>query len=175
MADFLPAVQQVLKLEGSEYTDLPQDKGGGTKFGITETFDYAKAVKDGLIPLKTQIKNITQDQAIAIYKKLYWDACPNVANIKNQKLANKVFSAMVNIGTDMAVYLLQETLNEIIGYKLKMDGDFGKYTINAVNDSNNIIVLNFYKQTLVRYYERLVERVPSDSIFLKGWLRRSNS
>ena len=175
MAEFLPAVQQVLRLEGANYTDLSQDKGGSTKFGITQNYDYEDAVKLKLIPPGTQIKNITQEQAIAIYKKLYWDACPNLNNISNQKVANKLFSSMVNIGIDMAVYLLQETLDEFIGCRLKLDGDFGTRTINAVNDNISMIVLNFYKQTLCKYYEHLVERNPKDEVFLKGWLNRANS
>ena len=47
---------------GSKYTNDPNDSGGETKYGISK-----KAFPN------LDIKNLTEEQAISIYKKMYFD------------------------------------------------------------------------------------------------------
>ena len=47
---------------GSKYTNDPKDAGGETKYGISK-----KAFPN------VDIKNLTETDAIAIYKKMYYD------------------------------------------------------------------------------------------------------
>lgn len=60
---------QLLKDEGG-YTDHPDDKGGPTNYGITIA-DYRMYVKQNATA--QDVKNMTLDQAKAIYKSKYWD------------------------------------------------------------------------------------------------------
>lgn len=80
----------VLKWEGKTYTNDPHDPGGETKYGISK-----KAYP------KEDIKNLTEERALEIYEKDYWDASgcnelPYPYNIA-------VFDTAVNCGVSRAL------------------------------------------------------------------------
>jgi lysozyme family protein len=64
------ALKQVLLSEGG-YTNDPQDKGGPTNFGITLA-DYCAYINHS--GTATDVMNMTQSQAAAIYRSKYWNA-----------------------------------------------------------------------------------------------------
>ena len=61
----------ILKVEGG-FADNPKDPGGRTNFGITAaTLASARArLKDARLP--EDVKDLTKEQALAIYEKSYW-------------------------------------------------------------------------------------------------------
>jgi lysozyme family protein len=59
--DFTTAINRTLGVEGG-YVNDPNDPGGETKFGISK-----RAYPD------VDIKNLTREQAVAIYKRDFWD------------------------------------------------------------------------------------------------------
>jgi lysozyme family protein len=61
---------RLLKDEGG-YTNNPNDSGGPTNYGITIA-DYRKYINKA--GTATDVRNMTVDQAKAIYKPKYWDA-----------------------------------------------------------------------------------------------------
>lgn len=63
-------LKRLLKDEGG-YTNDPNDNGGPTNFGITIA-DYRRYVKPDATA--TDVKNMKQSEAEAIYRKRYWDA-----------------------------------------------------------------------------------------------------
>ncbi len=78
MADFTKAVEVVLRREGA-FCDQPADRGGKTNYGISQR-QYPDL----------DIANLTEEQAIAIYRRDYWQ--PRFDKIASRKVAFAPFS-----------------------------------------------------------------------------------
>lgn len=111
MTPFEKAVSFVLRHEGG-YSNDTHDSGGETKYGIS------KAAYPTL-----DIKNLTMDDAKAIYKLDYWDRC--FCAVFPQPISFVLFDAAVNQGQAKAIRMLQAAL------KVKQDGKVGPITIGA--------------------------------------------
>lgn len=173
MADFMSAVLNTLKWEGSEYTDDPNDDGGGTKYGITEKYSFYRAIELGIIPRETNLKHLTEQQAILIYKDLYWNANPLISKIDNQELVNKIFDECINIGSRTAIHILQSTCNIVYKKDFKQDGKLSEELVDFINKNNDSKILKEYKENLIKYYEGIVIKNNEDKKFLKGWINRA--
>src|SRR5207237_2697270 len=114
MATFGKAIGTVLEHEGG-YTFDPNDPGGETKWGISR-----KAYPS------LDIKNLTLEQAKAIYKRDYWI----YGRIQDQDVATKIFDMAVNLGPPAAHRLLQTALLAL-GETVAVDGVFGLRTLEA--------------------------------------------
>lgn len=170
MADFDPAVELVLKHEGSEYTDHPLDSGGPTKFGITlQTLVLAR----GLGASKEDIKNLTKEEAKEIYRRLYWS--PNrFGFISVQKVSDVLFDQAVLLGGPSASKRAQIALKRL-GKNLNVTGKWDTNTISTINSTDPV---EFGVEFLIECQEFLTELVtskPSQLIFMKGWLFRTHS
>ena len=156
MADFKTAVLLTLQHEGG-YVNNPHDKGGPTKYGITQ------ADMPGV-----DISQITTDQAVAYYAEHYWKTL--YSQINDQSLANKLFDMGVLFGVGTAVKLLQISLSE--GITVVPDGIFGVNTLAVTNERGDV---NKYRIVLYNHAMEVVNRNPQDSIFLHGWTTRIQS
>ena len=162
MANFDLAIPTVLAHEGG-YCNDPDDPGGETNYGICKR-SYPTV----------DVKNLTVDGAKAIYKRDYWTPLL-LDQVNDQQVATKVLDTAVNIGTRRAVKFLQRAVQSAGGGIVLVDGAMGPSTVAAVNQSSPLLLVPAYRQLLVTYYEGLVEEVPTDQKFLKGWLNRANS
>ena len=117
----------ILKVEGG-FADNPKDPGGRTNFGITAaTLASARArLKDAGLP--EDVKDLTKEQALAIYEKFYWKpaGCDHIPRPVDLAL----FDGCVNCGVRQGVKFLQEALN-MLGENLAVDGIFGQKTMQA--------------------------------------------
>ena len=157
---FEAIIGQTLAHEG-EYSNNPSDAGGETKYGISKR-SYPNV----------DIKNLSLEQAKAIYKRDFWDN-QGYSQIEDIALASKVFDLGVNMGTKNAVILLQRAL-KANGFKnLSDDGIFGESTKFALSNSDPKRVLIALRSEAASYYRRLVASNSSQSVFLKGWLNRA--
>jgi lysozyme family protein len=145
---FEKCIPIILDLEGG-YTNDPVDRGGETNFGIAKKF-YPNV----------DIKNLTKERAIEIYKKDYWDVM-GVERLP-QHLRLIVFDCGVNCGRTTAISLLQD----IAG--VRRDGIIGKVTVAAAKE----VSVKEYADRRRLYYSRVVANDPSQDKFLKGWLNR---
>ena len=75
------------------YSDDPDDRGGKTKFGITE----ATARRLGY---KGDMKDLTLDQAKKLYYDHYWK-CWNYDKIEDERIATEMFDQAVNMGLEL--------------------------------------------------------------------------
>ncbi|SRR5258706_12016609 len=151
MADFSTAVEFVLDQEGGLVED-PHDPGGITKFGISFQ-SFPSLGKEG-------IRDLTKDQAIAIYEKYYWqrlncDALP-------YPLALAVFDCGVNMGVYGAASILQGLLG------VQRDGIIGPNTVAAAKARELNPLLSAYFTERIMKYTLLTTFVH----FGKGWIRR---
>lgn len=152
MARFEDSIDYVLVNEGG-YVANPNDPGGETNFGIS------KAVYPNV-----DVKNLTVDEAKAIYRKDYWryDA------LDNQRVATKLFDAAVNLGAMHAVKLFQQSLGALQAGPVVADGIFGSLTAERANAANPEALVDEFKARLAVYYCSL-----DRPQFLLGWLRRA--
>lgn len=156
---FLRAVETVLKHEGG-YVNDPRDPGGETKYGISKR-SYPSL----------DIANLTREQAVAIYKRDWWDRY-GYGRIEDAAVATKVFDMSVNMGPATAHKILQKALN-FLGHTLVVDGILGTKTLDAVNRTDPARLLQALKWHCAEHYYRLAESSPSNRTFLFGWLRRA--
>jgi len=135
---------------GDKVTNDPNDSGGLTKFGISQKS----------FP-KLDIRNLTEQQAIDIYKKRYCDPC-NVELIHDELLAIHIFDFAVTSGVSKSV----KTIQKIVG--VKQDGVIGPNTLANINGNHD------YAQEFIAsrasYYKSI--GFGKNSKFLKGWLNR---
>ena len=162
MADFKVAIPFVLQHEGG-YVHDPEDAGGETKYGICKR-SYPKV----------DIAKLTEEKARDIYERDFWQPL-GLDGFKSQEVATKVFDSAVLIGSKRAIIFLQRAVQNAGGGIVPVDGKMGASTIAAVNASSPDLLLMSYRHFLVTYYEGLVETVPTNKKFLKGWVKRANS
>lgn len=161
MASFKDAVEIVLKNEGG-FVNNPLDKGGATNWGITQKVYEAWKGRPVTV---TEMKNMPRSDAIAIYKKNYWDKVGGDA-IKFYSVALTIFDQAVNRGISAAVKQAQRVAG------VNQDGAIGAQTIAAINKTPESEFLNLFLKESEAAYKTIVSRNPSQEVFLKGWLKR---
>lgn len=147
---FDQAVDFVLgeRIEGG-YSNDPRDPGGETKFGI------AKRSHPGV-----NIRALTREDAIAIYKAEYWDAarCDDLPGA----IAVAVFDSAVNQGVGVAIRLLQKAAG------VTADGVIGPKTLAAVEAAEpGELLVQFLGWRLRRY-----AFTGQAATFMRGWANR---
>ncbi|MDA3556690.1 N-acetylmuramidase [Acinetobacter sp. AOR15_HL] len=169
-------LDDLIKREGG-YVNDPTDRGGATKYGITEAVARANGYK-------AQMKDLPVDVAKAIYKKQYWTSPRfDQVNIINSKVAEELLDTGVNCGVAFAKPLLQRALNLLNNQgkegwsDLAVDGIFGPATLSALKtylakrgkDGETVLlrVLNILQGN--RYIE-IAERNPSQEKYFYGWV-----
>lgn len=159
--DRFPAfIERVLAHEGG-YSDDRNDPGNwtggvvgkgkmlGTKYGIAAN-TYPNL----------NIRALTRDQAIAIYKRDFWD--PLKANVMPPVLAFQMLDAAVNHGGTTAKRLLQRAL------KVADDGLIGPVTLGTLQRTDPAdAVLNYFAER-IQYYTRLSKF----DRYGRGWMNR---
>lgn len=153
MSHFERAIIPVLKHEGG-YVNHPSDPGGETKYGITKRNYH-----------HLDIRNLTREQAIEIYRRDYWrdymDAMP-------YRIAAKLFDMSVNMGHQQANKLLQRAAGVVD------DGAIGPRTLKAINEIDPGALLDRIIAEQKRFYAALIAKRPSMAVFEKGWHRRAD-
>jgi lysozyme family protein len=153
MAQFEPAIQKTLLWEGG-YVNNPADPGGETKFGISKR-SYPNV----------DIANLTVEDAIAIYRRDFW----NYDGIVDQDVADKIFDLGVNVGKFHAVSITQ------LAAGVTTDGRYGPNTERAINAHPSGSFLPTIRIAAENYHKEIVVSHPQDAEFLSGWLKRDES
>jgi lysozyme family protein len=159
MATFEPAVEVVLDHEGG-YVDDPADRGGRTKFGISQRSYPA-----------LDIAKLTRQDAIEIYRRDWWHRY-GYERIRDQRLATKVFDLAVNMGARRSHLLLQQAL-KAVGLSVTEDGLLGPETFAAVNLAPAPPLLAALRSEAAGHYRLLMARTPTLQRFSRGWLGRA--
>lgn len=180
MAQFAPAYKLERKHEGY-YVNNAADKGGETYAGVARNFHGTWVGWNVLDRYKSQIGRSlkTNEQVpgmepyVEAFYKAIWDG-KNFAAINNQDVANIVYDWFINSGSS-GTKGVQKVLNTFFQKALSVDGGFGTATISAINSVDPAKLNNAIKDARIAFYNSLVARDPSQSVFLKGWMARINS
>lgn len=154
----------ILKWEGGFVND-PLDRGGATNKGVTiavwKSQGYDKD-GDGDIDV-TDLKLITEADAISIMKKNYWDRWKG-DQIKDQAIANTLVDWVWGSG----VHGIKKP-QELLG--VTADGVVGPKTIEAVNNAPADFLQRLYERRY-KFLNDIVKNNPSQKRFIKGWTNR---
>lgn len=169
-------IDELIEREGG-YTNHPADKGGPTRYGITEAVARAHGYAGAMAELP-------RDEAAAIYRRLYWlrPRFDQVAKL-TARVAAELFDTGVNMGPAVAATFLQRALTALNrggrDYSdLIPDGRVGPMTLTALdtfmevrgNDRGEAVLLRALEALQGERYLRLAEKRPANEAFLYGWL-----
>ncbi len=132
------------------------DKGGITKYGIIIE-DLKRIGKKN--PTSDDIRNLTMDEAKAIYKKLYWDEL-NLDEIKSRIVSICMFDIGVVRGTGIP----PKYCVEIVGSK----------DIQSINLFDPKEFVKQFSARSLSGFQQIVARNPSQREFINGWTNRAN-
>lgn len=170
-------VDRVIDDEG-RYSNHPDDKGGATKYGISQ-FIWKAAAQDvlGVNPNTTSVSTLTEAQAKQIYDAIYWS--PSNAKAISQldgDLATIFFNFYVNTPRG-AGKALQRALNGS-GQSVTVDGVIGSASLDAIKDAIDAgklhTVHNKFKDEMQSHYNDRVAKDSTQSAFINGWTNRVN-
>lgn len=163
MARFDDCLAIVLGNEGG-VSNNPNDNGGLTNMGVTQTVYDAYRARYGLPP---QVVNlITQSEASAIYLTNYW--IPVKAPSLTPPVDLCVFDAAVNSGVYRACRLLQQCVGTT------QDGVIGSKTLAAADQIGPLTLASDYCAARETFVRGIVTNDPTQRVFLAGWLNRIN-
>ena len=179
-------IDELIEREGG-YVCHPADRGGPTRFGITEAVARAHGYAGAMAELP-------RDEAAAIYKRLYW-LRPRFDEIarRSANLAAELFDTGANMGPAVAATFLQRALTALNRNgrdypDLVPDGRVGPRTLEALDAflaarpsdgpdprqpgtaDGEAVLLRAVEALQGERYLRLAERRPANEAFLYGWL-----
>lgn len=154
----------ILKWEGG-FVDDPLDRGGATNKGITIGTFRNFYGKDATVE---QLKHITDEQWLHIFKSGYWDKW-KADDIENQSIADIVVDWAWASGTVTSIKQVQKILG------VAVDGIVGNDTLTAINTEYQRSLFVKIHSRRIEFVENIVKRDPSQARFLKGWKNRINS
>lgn len=168
---FLEALEEMLVSEGL-YSHHKLDRGGATKYGVTEAVARVNGYKGDM-------RDLPLTFAREIYWKDYWARLKldRVAS-SSKRAAFELFDTAVNTGVKVAGTHLQRCLNALGGGPLVADGVVGERTLAALEalrakrGAEGMRVLFAALNCLQgERYVSIAERDPSQLAFSYGWLR----
>jgi lysozyme family protein len=150
--NYKTSLAAVLKYEGG-YVNNPNDPGGATNKGITQgTYNYWRK-KNGL-PIQS-VKNISQSEVEAIYKKDYWDA------IRGDDLPSGLDLATFDFAVNSGVGKASKSLEAVL--KRPQDGKINDADIQAAFKQPNAW------KDLCNTRLGFLKRLSTWKFFGKGW------
>ena len=162
--NFEQSLNHLLGSEGGYQDDpidpgnqLPDGRKGCTNFGVTQA-SWESFV--GHKVSNADMRSLTKEKISDFYCKKYWDICQ--CNILPSGIDYLVFDFAVNSGTGSAIKRLQESVN------VNADGFIGPRTMQAINSTSLVNLIDKYSQAKRLYYESL----KSFPRFGDGWINR---
>lgn len=147
----------ILVHEGPQFTNHPADRGGPTKWGITQKVLSYWLGRPATID---EVRNLTRETAANIYYANYIRPFDGVAD----PLRCNVIDMGVNAGVVRAIRLMQQTVGTGV------DGRIGPMTREATGkrDWNPLFV-----GVRIAFYESIIERDVSQLVWRNGWRNRA--
>ena len=116
-------INNAVQEEGG-YVNDPNDPGGVTKFGVTLR-DNAPLLEKLGIKTAEDMKSLTREQAMRVYRENYWGK--SQANLLPKEAQDAYFSSYINVPKHAV-----KALQKIVG--ASEDGDMGPKTIDKIKE-----------------------------------------
>lgn len=168
-------IDDVIGREGG-YSNHPADRGGATRWGITEAVARAHGYRGDM-------RSFPREEAVALYKRIYWTR-PGFDRIGElaPDVAAELFDTGVNMGPGVAVSFLHRALNALN----RGASDYADIVPGVRIDDATVDALAAYLRKRAPHgeavlmkalealqgerYLDLAERRPANEAFLYGWL-----
>jgi lysozyme family protein len=174
-------ITEILRKEGSAYTDNPADSGGPTRYGITLA---TLARHRGRATTAAEVMRLTEAEAREIYRIRYVLE-PGYAPVLalSPPIGAELVDTAVNAGPGRATEFLQRALNALNRQgkdyaDITVDGQCGPGTAAALRaflarrgTEGETVMLRALNCLQGEFYISLAERRPKDETFLYGWLK----
>ncbi len=168
-------IDGVIAHEGG-YSNHPADRGGATRWGITEGVARTHGYRGDM-------RGLPVAEARAIYRARYWEG-PRLDHLTplSAKIATELFDTAVNMGPAAAIRMLQRALNALNRQgqdypDLDADGVIGPRTEAALAAFLKVrrargeeVLLKALEALQGERYIHLAEQRPANEAFLFGWL-----
>lgn len=162
-------IDNIIRREGG-FSDHPNDRGGRTKYGVTQrTWNAYRAKHDPLLS-PSSVRNIDVNDARQVYRTMYVEP---LAWIEDEALLDLAADCAVNHGMHRATRWLQRAAG------VEEDGIIGPVTRSGVNSEPDWcytellkIRLRFYVEIATDEFDKLELAEDSDLVFLMGWINR---
>jgi len=184
MDQFDRIFQQIIKHEGTAFTNIAQDKGKETKFGLTlATLQKLEASMTAEL-----LEQMSQTEARGWYLQLYVESNCDSLDLDDES-KNYYFDMYINGGPRMAGCCLQAAINHRLSTTdqsqwINVDGVPGNGTREALRRVGGVTWLELAMQRAVFFVNNVLKgcryrwkqgQEPNrndQEIFLYGWLRR---
>jgi lysozyme family protein len=144
------AIERVLGHEAG-YVNNPEDPGGETKWGISKrTYPHLN------------IKDLTREDAIAIYEKDFWEPIHAANAIFTDALDYQLLDSAVNSGISQSIRFLQRAIG------VADDGHFGPHSKEILAQVEATDVVFLFLAERLEFMTKL-KNWPNAS---RGWARR---
>ena len=132
------------------------DKGGYTKYGLASRSHPS-----------LDLKSLTLEQAKTIYYDEYWRKarCDELPT----SIAGYFFDTCVNCGISGGTKILQLAIRNQLSIDLAPDGIIGPETLRYAKQLD----ISRFKFWRIKHYFDIVNKRPSQMVFLYGWYRRA--
>lgn len=169
-------LEALVEREGG-YVDHPADRGGPTRFGVTEAVARAHGFRGSM-------RMFPREEALAVYRRLYW-LRPRFDQVAQRapRVAAELFDTGVNMGPSVAATFLQRALTALNRNgkdfaDLVPDGRIGPATLGSLDGFLDVrgkrggetVLLHALEALQGERYVRLAEKRPANEAFLYGWL-----
>jgi lysozyme family protein len=172
--------QGLVKLAEAGYSDDRGDNGNyistpdgkrfiGTNHGISAPIldEYFKSQGIKRLLTKSDMKNLSYETALKIYKSDYWDA-QNLSELSDQNVANIIYDGCVNQGSDAMRSIVRNALEEN-GIEISDDDViFSKKVLSKANSLDQVELFNSIK----KFRESRYKESETFSRHGEGWLNR---
>ena len=159
-------LDDVIRREGRRFTSDPADRGGPTKFGITQA---TLSAWRGSQVTADDVRRLAEAEARDIYQRRYVEG-PGFDTLPDPLRAQVVDDGVLS-GPRTAVRDLQRA-STLGGERIAVDGRLGPQTRAAVERCGARVTHARLIQVRAERIARLVQRDPAQARFLRGWLRR---
>lgn len=137
------------------YVNIPQDRGGETKYGIAQRANP-----------EVNVRFLNLEGAIDVYERKYWR--PSYSDRLHPVLAEVHFDAAVNHGVGRAARFLQRAAG------VTEDGVIGRMTLAAINARGPEQMIRRLHEIRSGFYRSIVANDSTQARFLNGWMNRIN-
>lgn len=160
------------------YSNHPADRGGPTRWGITEQVARAYGYSGDM-------RILPRETAIVIYERLYWHRPGfDLVSRRYPALAEKLFDLGINMGPSVGATFLQRCLNAFNdGAKhypdIRVDGQLGPISLFTLDSyrqrrgaEGGVVLLSAVSSLQGARYIDITEGRSANEAFTYGWFRR---